>query len=218
MKRSEINQYIKEASAFFDLHKFYLPEWTKWSPAEWANKGDECDEIRRNQLGWDVTDFSKGNFLKEGLTLVTVRNGNVKRDKKIYCEKIMMVRQNQITPIHFHWSKMEDIINRGGGVLCMKLWKATSSEQLSDKPFSIQVDGVRTSITPGKVVRFYPGQSISFTPYVYHTFWAEGDDCMVGEVSTVNDDVNDNRFLEELGRFSQIEEDVPAEFLLCNEY
>jgi len=218
MKRSEINRYIKEAMLFFDKHQFYLPAWTKWTPGEWAEKGDECDEIRKNQLGWDVTDFSKGDFSKEGLTLVTIRNGNVKRDNKTYCEKIMMVRENQITPIHFHWKKMEDIINRGGGVLCMKLWKATPDEKLSQEPFYIQIDGVRTKMNPGEVIRFYPGQSISFEPYIYHTFWAEGEACMVGEVSTVNDDVNDNRFLEALGRFSEIEEDEPAGFLLCNEY
>jgi D-lyxose ketol-isomerase len=218
MKRSEINRYIREATAFFDLHKFNLPAWIKWSPGEWAVKGAECDEIRNNQLGWDITDFSKGNFLHEGLTLITVRNGNVKRDNKTYCEKIMMVRVNQITPVHFHWKKMEDIINRAGGTLCMKLWKATKDEKPSDESFHVQIDGVRTHITPSEVLRLYPGQSISFEPYIYHTFWAEKADCMVGEVSTVNDDANDNRFLEESGRFSKIEEDEAAEFLLCNEY
>lgn len=218
MKRSEINRYIREAIAFFGSNRFYLPSWATWSPEDWNGKGPECDEIRQNQLGWDVTDFAGGQFEKEGLTLVTLRNGNVRRDAKVYCEKIMMVRVDQITPIHFHWKKMEDIINRGGGVLCMKLWKATSDEQLSDEPFHIQVDGVTTPVVPGETIRLYPGQSISFVPYIYHTFWAEQSDCMVGEVSTVNDDVNDNRFLNALGRFSEIEEDVPAEFRLCNEY
>ena len=121
MKRSEINRYIDEARVFFAEHNFFLPVWADWSPEEWATKGDECEEIRRNQLGWDVTDFAKGDFMKEGLTLVTIRNGNVKHDNKTYCEKIMFVRENQITPTHFHWKKMEDIINRGGGTLCIKL-------------------------------------------------------------------------------------------------
>ena len=101
--------------AFFESHSFHLPPWAKWSPADWTRKGSECDEIRHNQLGWDVTDFSSGDFEKEGLTLVTLRNGNAKRDRKVYCEKIMMVRVGQVTPTHFHWKKMEDIINRGGG-------------------------------------------------------------------------------------------------------
>ena len=41
---------------------------------------------------------------------------------------------------------------------------------------------------------------------------------MIGEVSTVNDDTNDNRFLEPLGRYPSIDEDEKAAYLLCNEY
>ena len=73
MKRSAINRYVEEAVAFFESHSFHLPPWAKWSPADWTRKGSECDEIRHNQLGWDVTDFSSGDFEKEGLTLVTLR-------------------------------------------------------------------------------------------------------------------------------------------------
>ena len=218
MKRSSINQYIDEALVFFNEHQFYLPEWVKWSPEVWNLKGEECNEIRFNQLGWDVTDFSSGAFLEQGLTLVTIRNGNVKRDKKVYCEKIMMVRENQVTPIHFHWKKMEDIINRGGGTLVLKLWKANANEELTMEKVTVQIDGVTTRINPGELLKLYPGQSIAFEPYIYHTFWAEDGHCMVGEVSTVNDDVNDNRFLNELGRFSEIEEDEKPRFVLCNEY
>ena len=218
MKRSEINRYINEAKSFFAEHQFHLPVWVDWSPEEWATKGAECDEIRRNGLGWDVTDFASGEFDKVGLTLVTIRNGNVKYDKKTYCEKIMFVRENQITPTHFHWRKMEDIIHRGGGVFCVKLWKADANEQPTDEPCSVQVDGVTTVVPAGEVLRLYPGQSISFEPYMYHQFWSENGPSMIGEVSTVNDDANDNRFLEEQGRYPSIDEDEPAQYLLCNEY
>ena len=218
MKRSEINRYINEAKSFFAEHQFHLTVWVDWSPAEWATKGSECDEIRRNGLGWDVTDFASGEFDKVGLTLVTIRNGNVKYDKKTYCEKIMFVRENQITPTHFHWRKMEDIIHRGGGVFCVKLWKADENEQPTNEPCSVQVDGVTTVVPAGEVLRLYPGQSISFEPYMYHQFWSENGPSMIGEVSTVNDDANDNRFLEEQGRYPSIDEDEPAQYLLCNEY
>jgi D-lyxose ketol-isomerase len=129
----------------------------------------------------------------------------------------MMVRVNQVTPIHFHWKKMEDIINRGGGTLCMKLWKANEKEEMTQEPVYAQIDGVTTIIHAGEVKRLTPGQSISFEPYMYHMFWAEEMPCLVGEVSTVNDDVNDNRFYEPLGRFPQIEEDLAPKYLLCNE-
>lgn len=218
MKRSEINTIIKEASAFFASQNFHLPQWLEWTEEEWKTKGTECAEIKRNGLGWDVTDFATGNFNEIGLTAITVRNGNLKYDRKTYCEKLMMVRVNQVTPIHFHWKKMEDIINRAGGDLCMKLWKADEAEALTGDDVTVQIDGITTTIKAGEVLRLKPGASISFEPYVYHTFWAEGAPCMVGEVSTVNDDTNDNRFLEPLGRFSEIVEDEPKYRLLCNEY
>ncbi len=218
MKRSEINQAIKDAQALMKEFKFYLPEWADWTPEDWKSKGHECDEIRRNALGWDVTDFSKGNFKDEGLTLVTMRNGNPERDDKTYCEKIMYVQVDQKTPTHFHWNKMEDIIHRGGGTFCMKLWKANKEEEKTDEPFEIQIDGVTTKITPGETIRLHPGQSISYVPYIYHVFWAEGSPCLVGEVSKVNDDNNDNRFYEPTGRYPGIEEDEAPYRLLCNEY
>ena len=218
MKRSEINRYINDAKNFFAEHQFHLPVWVDWSPAEWATKGEECEEIRRNQLGWDVTDFATGEFEKIGLTLITIRNGNVKYDNKTYCEKIMFVRENQVTPTHFHWKKMEDIIHRGGGTFCVRLWKADENEQPTDEVCKVQIDGVTTSIPAGEVLRLQPGQSISFEPYMYHEFWSEGGHSMIGEVSTVNDDENDNRFLQSPGRYPSIEEDEPAEYLLCNEY
>lgn len=218
MKRSEINRTIREAREFLTANRFFLPEWADWTPRDWARHGDECREIRDNAMGWDITDFGKGRFAQEGLTLFTLRNGNPAKDRKPYCEKIMYVRTGQITPVHFHWHKMEDIINRSGGTLCMKLWKADPAEERTDSECTVQVDGVTTKVAAGKLFRLRPGQSICYEPYMYHTFWAEGGDCLVGEVSTVNDDDCDNRFYEPLGRYPQIEEDEPAQFLLCNEY
>ncbi len=218
MKRSEINAYIKEAREFFAKMNFNLPVWVDWTEQEWQTKGQECIEIVRNGLGWDVTDFATGNFPDIGLTAITIRNGNLKYDRKTYCEKIMMVREGQVTPIHFHWKKMEDIINRAGGVLCMKLWRAGASDELIDEDVIVQIDGVTTVVEAGKVLRLYPGTSITFEHHIYHTFWAEEGDCMVGEVSTVNDDDNDNRFYEPLGRYTAIIEDEPRVHLLCNEY
>ena len=219
MKRSEINRIIESSAEFLSENRFFLPEWAGWSPETWATKGKECREIKDNRLGWDVTDFGKGRFSEEGLTLVTIRNGNPAADKKPYCEKIMIVREHQITPIHFHWYKMEDIINRGGGDLCIKIWESDSEEKMIEGTRTmVQIDGISTSVISGETFRLRPGQSITFTPGLYHTFWAENGTCMAGEVSTVNDDANDNRFYEPLGRYPAIEEDEPARYLLCNEY
>ena len=41
---------------------------------------------------------------------------------------------------------------------------------------------------------------------------------LVGEVSKVNDDANDNFFLGDVGRFPEIDEDKPPLHYLCTEY
>ena len=222
MKRSDINRLITAAQAFFAGHQFHLPSWASWSPDDWRRHGPECDEIRRHGLGWDLTDFGSGEFLKTGLLLFTLRNGNPQAPgcRKPYAEKIMVVHEGQVTPMHFHWKKMEDIINRGGGELALALYRADAVDetQLGRQPFSVSVDGVRRECQPGEVVRLRPGASITLEPYVYHTFHAENGMALIGEVSMVNDDAADNCFLTPCGRFPAIEEDEPARFCLCTEY
>jgi D-lyxose ketol-isomerase len=74
------------------------------------------------------------------------------------------------------------------------------------------------SFDPGDVLTLTPGESVSLPQYCYHKFWAADGRVLVGEVSMVNDDDTDNRFLEPIGRFSTIEEDEAPLYLLCNEY
>jgi D-lyxose ketol-isomerase len=221
MKRSEINHNIRLAKELFEAHRFELPRWAHWSPEDWAKAGPEAREIRECMLGWDITDFGSGRFHEIGLTLFTLRNGNLTRpgNEKTYAEKIMFVQVDQVTPMHFHWSKMEDIINRGGGELVIQLYNATPDEDF-DKTSEVRVsiDGIVHTVGAGDCVRLQPGDSITLTRRLYHKFWAEGANCMVGEVSMVNDDTKDNRFHEPVGRFPAIEEDEPPLHLLCNEY
>ena len=117
MKRSEINKCIREFEGLLKEHRFELPPFLSFTPEEWQEKGHEYDEIRDNALGWDITDYGEGHFETKGLYLITLRNGNVHNSKytKTYAEKIMMLKEGQVSPNHFHWHKMEDIINRGGG-------------------------------------------------------------------------------------------------------
>ena len=222
MKRSEINAIIKEFEAMLKEYKFALPPFLSFTPEEWETKGHEYDEIRDNALGWDVTDYGEGNYDKLGLALITIRNGNVHNPKytKTYAEKIMMIREGQISPNHFHWNKMEDIINRGGGNVVFKLWNATPDEKLADTDVEICRDGRRYMVPAGSEVVLKPGESLSLYPYYYHEFTIqEGSGTeLVGEVSMCNDDNTDNRFYEPLGRFPTIEEDEPPYRLLCTEY
>jgi hypothetical protein len=222
MKRSAINQILRDAVAFFDRYQFHLPPFAHWTPEQWKHKGHEADEIRQAMLGWDLTDFGTGDFLHCGLTLFTLRNGNLNNaaTPKPYAEKIMIVEENQVTPMHFHWAKMEDIINRGGGNLLIELHNADARDALADTPVSVSTDGVLRLLQPGSIVRLAPGESITLPQRLYHRFYGESGKgkVLVGEVSAVNDDTADNRFLEPLGRFPAIEEDEPPFRLLCSEY
>lgn len=220
MKRSEINQLILEAKEFFNKKSFILPPWGYWSPEEWKGKAESCAEINENMLGWDLTDFGSGDFKRSGLLLFTIRNGNIKKDKKPYAEKIMIVEENQETPMHYHWHKMEDIINRGGGNLVIELYNSTEDEQLADKEVTIKTDGIARKIPAGGKIVLTPGESITLEQGVYHRFYGEEGKgkVLVGEVSAVNDDNTDNCFFEKLGRFPEIIEDEEPLHLLASDY
>lgn len=218
MKRSEINAHISEAKKIFDEHRFHLPVWAYWTPIEWKGKRLICSEIIDNGMGWDITDFGSGKFAEMGLTLFTIRNGNPHPDAKKYCEKIMVSKVGQVCPMHFHWKKTEDIINRAGGDLVMELYQASMDGKMTTQDVQISVDGVHHVLPSGTKLVLKPGQSVCLTPYIYHRFWAEGKPCMIGEVSSVNDDSGDNRFYEPIARFPEIDEDEIPIHLLVSDY
>lgn len=225
MKRSEINAIMRQAIAFLDRQQFHLPPFAYWPPDDWRARGPEVAEIVENGLGWDITDFGRGDFPRLGLFLFTLRNGHPRNLEtmtgKLYAEKIMIVREGQLTPLHFHRQKMEDIIVRGGGNLLLRLYNASEDgTRLLDTAVSVSLDGVRTTVPAGSVVTLRPGESITLEQRMYHEFWGEPGQgtVLVGEVSMVNDDRTDNRFLDPVGRFPAIEEDEPPLYLLCTDY
>lgn len=223
MKRSEINTILRWAKQFVAEHDFRLPPFAFWTPEDWRQKGHECDEIRDNALGWDITDFGLGDFERFGLAMFTIRNGNCfdADYPKPYAEKMLITREEQVTPLHFHWSKMEDIINRAGGNLAMRLFSSAANEEPEPEgAVTVSTDGVIRTVPAGGELILRPGESITLPCGLYHEFWAErgAGPVLVGEVSAVNDDNADNRFAREVGRFPEIEEDEPPVHYLCNEY
>jgi D-lyxose ketol-isomerase len=223
VKRSEINALIDEALKILHAHQIRLPSFAYWTPAQWKKKGAECDEIRQCKLGWDITDFGSGQFDQVGLVVFTVRNGHHQLEpytKKPYAEKILIIRENQRTPMHHHVLKSEDIICKSGGNLLIKVYNCAGDRKLAQTDVEVSLDGVRHKVAAGHTFRLKPGDSITLTPYLYHEFWAEAGTgtSIVGEVSSVNDDDTDNAFFAKVGRFPRIEEDVPATHLLCTEY
>ena len=231
MKRSTIDSHIRAAIGLFDAHRFPLPPFAYWSPAAWRETGSEADEIRRCRLGWDLTDFGRGDFERCGLLLFTMRNGRAadaadtgtspsttRGPVKPYAEKVMVVGDAQVTPWHYHVVKMEDIVNRGGGRVVIEVCGTDRHGRLTEADVDVSVDGVRRTLPACGRVDLMPGESITLPPRLAHQFRAEEATVLVGEVSSVNDDETDNYFLEPLNRFPQIEEDEEPLFLLCNEY
>lgn len=222
MKRSKINESIKEMEAMIHKCGYKLPPFCGFTPDEWKTKGHEYDEIRDNMLGWDITDYGLDDFDRVGFSLITIRNGNQNNDKytKTYAEKLLYLKEEQTAPMHFHWNKMEDIINRGGGNVLIRVYNSTEDESFADTPVTVHCDGREYTVDAGSQIRLCPGESITIYPYMYHDFEVENGfgPVLLGEVSMCNDDNTDNRFYEPIGRFPEIEEDEAPYRLLCSEY
>lgn len=236
MRRSEVNKIISYAINVANDSMFPLPPFAYYSPDDWSKIGREQEELVENMLGWDVTDFGSGDFEKIGLTIFTFRNGNFHNQKKypkIYAEKYLLVKDGQVLPYHYHWYKMEDIINRGGGDLRITLYNATPEDYANHEaydqgikgafdttPVITKIDGCTITVPAGDSVTLKPGQSITLMPGQYHKWQGVPGtgDVILFEVSTRNDDLIDNRFYEAGHRIPTIEENVEPEYLLFSDY
>ena len=140
---------------------------------------------------------------------------------KVYAEKLLYLKEGQCAANHFHWYKTEDIINRGGGNVLIRVYNSLENEDIDyESPVTVHTDGHTYTVPAGTQIRLTPGESIHINQYLYHDFAVEEGTgpVLLGEVSQCNDDNTDNRFQPPVGRFPEIEEDEPPYRLLCNEY
>lgn len=186
MKRSEINSAYQDACRAFAKNGWHLPPNAKW----------------------DITDCGLGRFDEVGLSLVNLA------EEKEYCEKLMYARENQVTPLHTHKQKKEDIICRNGRLL-VELWTGFPEDSIRGTEGRIQKNGEWFSFTNGTPMLLKSGDRVTITPGIYHSFWPIGGECVIGEVSTANDDTHDNFFVDpEIGRYPELIEDVPSKIKL----
>lgn len=221
MKRSRVNQIMADAAGMIAKAGFHLPPFAAWTPEEFANKATPA--IRDARLGWDITDYGQGDFDKLGLFLFTLRNGNLSDLSlgrgMVYAEKLLISQENQISPLHTHVLKTEDIINRAGATLAIQLFGSDKQGQLDrSQGCTVVCDGTPREIEAGGLLRLAPGESVTLQPGDWHAFWGEGGAVLIGEVSTVNDDLSDNIFADPIGRFAEIEEDEAPTHLLVSDY
>lgn len=190
MKRSTINSAYRAASACFARHGWALPPKPRW----------------------DITDFGLGDFEHYGLVLINLAT------ESEYCEKLMWARRGQTTPCHTHAKKKEDIICRAGA-LTLKLWpaKPVVGGKLATT-LMVPVNSEPARVTTGLPFVLAAGSRVTLSPGVWHEFYPVSEECIIGEVSTSNDDLRDNLFLRpDVGRFPGIEEDEPAVVRLISE-
>lgn len=223
MKRSKINESIQWAKNLLNEHQMKLPPFGYWTMAEWRANAENIEAIQEVMLGWDVTDFGNNDFDHFGAVLFTLRNGSQKKSKvgTPYAEKLLIIKEGQRLPLHHHACKTEDIINRAGGVLAIKLYNSLKDGSVDyETPVEVDLDGIRYMAAAGEEIHIPTGASITLRPFMYHLFWAkEGmGDLICGEVSSVNDDNTDNFNAEPVSRFTTIEEDEAIVHPLCNEY
>ena len=222
MKRSRINEIMTEADAMIRSHGFALPPFAYWTPDEFLQRKD-ARRIVDARMGWDITDYGQDRFDELGLFLFTLRNGalaDLERGRgMVYAEKLLISRKDQVSPCHTHVIKSEDIINRGGATLAIELYGSDGDGNFAgDRGGVVLCDGIERSYGPGDVLTFAPGESVTLMPGDWHAFWGEGGDVLIGEVSTVNDDLTDNIVRQPIGRFAEIEEDEPPKHLLVSDY
>ena len=190
MRRSEINAAHRAASAFFARHHWALPPAPRW----------------------DITDFGLGEFARHGLVLINLA------DEPEYCEKLMWARRGQTTPCHTHAKKKEDIICRVGE-LTLELWPARpGSPSTPTGGLTVPVDGRPRVLAPGERLVLPAGSRVTLVPGVWHAFYPSSDECVIGEVSTANDDLHDNFFTHpDIGGYPEIIEDEPPAIRLISE-
>jgi len=222
MKRSTINRIMGSADEMIREHGFLLPPFAGWSPEAFRARGD-AGRIVDSRMGWDITDYGQGRFDTLGLFLFTMRNGRLADLKRgggmCYAEKLLISRQDQLSPMHTHAIKAEDIINRGGATLVVELYGSDDRGGFAaDRGGRVLCDGIARDFAPGDKLQLAPGESVTLMPGDWHAFWGEGGDVLIGEVSTVNDDLTDNIFREPIGRFADIEEDEAPVHLLVSDY
>lgn len=223
MKRSRINRIMQDADQMIRRHGFTLPPFAYWSPEQFVARKAQAGRVIDGRCGWDITDYGQGRFDALGLFLFTLRNGLLSDLQRgggmCYAEKLLISRQEQLSPMHTHVIKAEDIINRGGATLVVELFGSDDRGAFApDRGGRVRCDGIDREFGPGEKLRLAPGESVTLMPGDWHAFWGEGGDVLIGEVSTVNDDETDNVFVEPIGRFAEIEEDEAPLHLLVSDY
>ncbi len=220
MLRSEINQIIEDRLKFLKSLGYSLPKEANWDLKKWYDywdkETDNTKQRRERRIGWDLTDLGLGDFERYGLLLYTLTNGIIRHGiilDQPYSKKYLIVGDGQITPDHYHDSKMEDIVNIGGGDLEIKVKDPYDEDGVIDY-VKIFHNSEWIKYKSGSIITLKKNDRIRLESDHSHEFCGKGM-VLVEENSSVNDDEHDNFFSDtKVKRFQEIDEDEEPRYLL----
>ena len=80
MKRSQINYVIDKAHAIAQTFRVCLPEFAYFTVDDWLQRErDNWQEVVDLQLGWDITDFGRGDFNQNRMLRKCCRSNKISR-------------------------------------------------------------------------------------------------------------------------------------------
>jgi D-lyxose ketol-isomerase len=222
MLRSFIDRRIDAMLEFCDRCSFKLPPFALWRVEDFCAAPEAAARIAEGGLGWNIVEFRRDAFAREGLSVFTLRMGDWRKLKdgagRLYSEKALFAEDGQRTPHHYHVVKTEDILNRGGARFVVELFKVDRLGRRLDERVHALKDASVIEVAAGGRVTLEPGESLVLEPYVAHAFWAEGGAALAGEVSLANDDATDNYFLPPPDALAPIVEDAPMRHPTVRDY
>lgn len=234
MKRSEINAAIERAIGNAKKFGVALPKWADWHPQQFDSS---ADGIRHQKLGWKVVDFGVGDFPNCGLVIfalcspiadesgepVTKPQTIADRDYPVtgFSRKYLFVQAGQTEPHHFHRQKArKEVTVIAGASVRFELAWADGDTLLSDKDVDVQVDGIWHHLPAGGSIVVAPGETITLPGELSHIISVPegGQDTIMLETSTANNDSNDNIFPFMTPTSVPVEEDAKVRYQLLDEH
>ncbi len=231
MKRSAVNETIAWAIDTAKRYGVGLPPFASWTPEQFG-KLNQKEEAIRASLGWIVVDFGQGDFLKCGLTILVLSAPTVDSKgcpitdseklgypPRFFSRKLLFLKAGQSEPHHYHREKKEKEVSLlAGGPIEFQLAWSTEDSSLSNSDVIVRVDGICHTTTTKDWLKLMPGQTISLSAGLSHVFRALGNDVILQETSTSNNDKTDNYFPLTAIKGNPIEEDEFKKFTLISDH
>jgi len=143
MKRSEVNALCKTLTNSFGAADSTCALAT--GRRRLANQG-QGGGARLSRINWAGTSPISARPLQTGWPVPFYGaqrqpGGDARKGRQALLREDHGGGEKQLTPLHHHWIKIEDIINRGGGKLMLRLFNATKDAGLKDTPVVATLDG-----------------------------------------------------------------------------